>query len=753
MEEISGEFVDEFVSRGESDNRWVVGEIKKTTSSQQNQRRRTTVVGNALSGELRPGLQYRFFGRFVQHERFGLQFKFSSFVVESPRDRIGTILYLASLPGIGEVIARRIWDEYGFDSVRTLREKPSDVAEKTARLTQETAQVASRQLDAMRVLEAVTIELLNLLDGIRAGKSLIRKIIRIYGNRGAEVLKKNPYLLLKFPGSGFAAADALYLKLGYDPAGLERQMNCLLYEMESDRNGNTWFSYDFCEKSLSQRISGADVRTKLAIELGVRAGALSKLADSAGDEFFTILDRERHERLICDAIKTLLSSPPTLWPDESLLESLSSHQREAVQVACSGRIALLGGTPGTGKTYSAAQLARWAQGKIAVCAPTGKAAVRITQALREHGLKIDATTIHRLLGCQPREETADGPSWNFAYNAENRLPFDVILVDEVSMCDVELFARLVTACKDEAHVLLVGDVNQLPPVGHGAPLRDLIAAGVPYGELSEIRRNSGMIVECCRSIKETGTLTTSDQIDLCAANPENLICVETRSPREQMRRIIQVIDSIVSDKKFDPVWELQVLAPINESSPISRRAINEKLQDLLNPHKSDLRSSFTTPFRAGDKVINLRNSSYGDSFVANGEVGRVIEATNSRTTIVLSEPDRVVTVPRKTRVAGDAGCDWDLGYCCTVHKFQGSQAPIIVCVLDESVPARMVSSRESIYTAISRAEKLCVLLGRKSIADEICERQILHSRKTFLAERVTAIMPAWARRLSSLRFA
>jgi exodeoxyribonuclease V alpha subunit len=203
----------------------------------------------------------------------------------------------------------------------------------------------------------------------------------------------------------------------------------------------------------------------------------------------------------------------------------SDHQREAAARAMAGPVGLLTGTPGTGKTFVTAQVIKAVRDlvppdEVAVVAPTGKAAVRITRALHDYGVDVEATTVHRLL--QIAGKTADG--FKFAHNRDNPLPLRVVFLDEASMLDVDLAAALVAALAPGTHLLLVGDPYQLPPVGHGAPLRDLLAAGLPAGELTEIRRNSGMIVEACRDIKNGYRYKTCDKFDDAGNNFRSVEC-------------------------------------------------------------------------------------------------------------------------------------------------------------------------------------------------------------------------------------
>lgn len=471
------------------------------------------------------------------------------------------------------------------------------------------------------------------------------------------------------------------------------------------------------------------------------------------------------------------------WPAPSDVDGVSDHQREILDLATTGRIAILGGSPGTGKTYTAAALIRQliiahGPGSVAVAAPTGKAAVRVSEALAAYGLGIRAKTIHSLLrvGKAPVEGSGKGDAsgWKFEHNEHNPLPYRFLIIDESSMIDTGLMASLLAARARGTHVLFVGDINQLPPVGHGAPLRDFIRAGVPCGELTEIRRNSGAIVRTCKAIRDQQPWKPSSRIDLAAEDPENLYLAGANNTDQQIAKMFAGIEAAKSDG-LNPVWDVQVLVPVNAKSPLGRKALNLILQRELN--KTGVKAS-GNPFMKGDKIVCLKNgfvpvdeerdpgavaSEDGKVFVANGELAEVIEVDTNLTVASLSNPARVVKIPRGGKGGdegegasgkggkggsgtddngsgndekSDAGCNWDLGYALSCHKSQGCEWPVVIVLLDEYPGSRRVCSREWLYTAISRAKRLCLMVGKKATADGMCRREALSRRKTFLAELI-----------------
>ena len=450
------------------------------------------------------------------------------------------------------------------------------------------------------------------------------------------------------------------------------------------------------------------------------------------------------------------------------MNDLSQHQREELEKALQAPIGILAGSPGTGKTYAAARLiARiidlCGQDCVAVAAPTGKAAVRITEALEGYGIKKSATTIHRLLGVASRSA---GDGWGFTHDEANPLQKKWIVVDESSMIDTDLMASLLRACAPGTHLLLIGDTNQLPPVGHGAPLRDMIAAGVPTGELVKIERNWGRIVQACADIRDGKRWRASKELDPDAG--ENLAILPAANGQAAANTICETIHKLAAKKLFDPIWDVQVIVAVNKKSELSRRDLNKRLQGELNPGGTRIGSN---PFRVGDKVVCVKNSLMPvvddapadcnrdaiDSkvFVANGELARVVAVAEKWTRASLDNPKRLVVLPRGTdanedenggedsdaAAATSTGCNWDLAYAISCHKSQGSEFPCVIVALDEYPGARRLCDRSWIYTAISRAKQVCFMVGKKSVADGMCFQSSITKRKTFLKELIQGTIP------------
>ncbi len=440
------------------------------------------------------------------------------------------------------------------------------------------------------------------------------------------------------------------------------------------------------------------------------------------------------------------------WPILSI-DPLSQHQVDTATKATPKHLGILTGSPGTGKTFTVAQIALQlgktvGYDQIACAAPTGKAAVRLSEALASYGIPLRARTIHSLLGVI----SGDG-GWSFNYNRANPLPYKVIFLDEASMIDTDLAASFFAARARDTLVLVVGDPNQLPPVGHGAPLRDMLAAGVPSGELVEIKRQKSdgevhAVIQACADIRDGKRFTCQRE----------LVSVKAFSPGIQVEEMFDVIRHSTAALKVDPVWDCQVLCAVNKKSDLSRKELNKVLQSRLNPAPS----THGSPFRMADKVVNTKNGWYpmverdefdrdpniqinddNKVYVANGELGEVVRVEQNYMHVRLSTPARLIVVPRgqvdddsDDEEASGTGCNWDLGYALSVHKSQGSEWPVVIVMIDDSGGAKRVCSREWLYTAISRAKQRCFLIGDLEVAQQFCRRTAIDKRKTFLKQKI-----------------
>ena len=749
---------------------------------------RMVVRGNVDSvDDLLSHQTYRFYGRWTEYlnkrtRENEPQFAFQTFVLSAPQSRAGIITYLSRHGeglGIGKSRAATLYEKFAGDAVRVCRESPEVAAAAVSGWSISQAEEFAAELQASHYLEECSIELIELLDKRGFPKATAQSAIRLWGNRAKLVISNDPYKLMNFRGCGFKRCDRMWLDLGLPPDRLKRQALCAWYAVASNSFGHTWFPIEIPIEAIRQTIGRCNVTPDRAIELAVRADMLTTTVSESGKTFIAETRKANNERFIserigeCEREVWANTTPITIddsanhWPDVSTIPSISDHQREQLALATSGMIGILGGSPGTGKTFASASLIlallqKFGPNQIAVAAPTGKAAVRITEAMTDYRVGIRATTIHSLL----RVEQVQGGGWSFAYKLGRPLPVKFLIVDEMSMGDTDLTAAVLAARSKQTHVLLIGDIHQLPPVGHGAPLRDFIAAGMPVGELREIRRNSGAIVQVCAAIRDGAKLELSrDEMDLPAG--KNLRLMLAQSPDNQILRMFEAIKWAVTSQKLDPIWDVQVIAAVNDKSPLSRKALNKLLQGELNGAAAAVPGS---PFRVGDKVVNLKNgwskpidgesvpsaiptNERGDVYVANGDVGKVVEVEAKSLVVELQIGKLLVRVPRGKasdgKVEGDeadgdlredqegtTGCSWDLAYCLSCHKAQGAEFPVAIVMLDEYPGALRVASKEWCYTAISRGKLATFLVGKESTVEAMRRKVALGLRKTFLRELI-----------------
>lgn len=715
--------------------------------------------------ELTSGLTYRFYGRWTTHERHGRQFHATGgFFRSQPHGQAGTIRYLTATCagcGVGSATAHKLWEAFGGDAVRILREQP-DVAVAAvgmSHFTEDKASAASAVLKRESRLEAITIDLIDQLGGRGFPRDTVKKCIAEWGGDALKWVKKG-YPLQRFRGCSFLRCDKLYTDNGGDPGSLKRQAYAAWFSVARDTEGNTWHKPQDVENGLRDKIGTAnlpvprgEIQGIPAILLAKRARMLTVMRDGSGEPWIAETRKAANERTIADHVRAMLTAP-CQWPGVDGIGG-TDHQMDEIDQALRTSIAILSGSPGVGKTWITTRYIKrivevCGRDSVACAAPTGKAATRLSDVLESCDVGLRASTIHRLLGIASR--TA-GDGWGFVHDESNPLPYKFLVIDEASMVSANLLAALLLACGRGTHVLLVGDPNQLPPIEHGRPLYDMIAAGVPTGRLTEIHRNAGSIVRICAAIRDGQPWSFDTELDPDAGR--NLKLVATRSNAASQERIVETLKKLPS-LGLDPVWDCQVLVSVNQRSELSRVEINKLLQGVLNPNGKQVAGC---PFRIGDKIIRVkrntlmpcyngdddcnRDAADGKVLVCNGEMGRVTGVESKRAFARFTAPDRSIVIPfGDRRDDGDededtgTGCDFDLGYGCTVHKFQGSESRVILYGLDDSGGAMRLGSRELFYTGISRGKQFGLCYGKEFTAKAMCLKQVLTRRKTFLRELI-----------------
>lgn len=750
----------------------------------------SSACGNATPDQFPDGITFRLLGRWKDDPKFGYKFHFSTFVVHGAHSRGGVVKYLCDqCEGIGPTTAGKLWTLYGANAVETLRDDPVRVLADFDGKQADTIYAAAEALRRDKAFQHTKIDLNELFAGRGFSGKLIDECLDRWGSKAADVVKRNPFRLLNMISAGFKRCDKLYLDMGRPPAALKRQGICAAQNVILDRNGHTWIDAAVLGEKLIEHIPTANIVK--AFKFGLRAKLLDKRRDESGRLWLTTSVRAYAERLIVDSIRRL-STAGNLWPTDRVPLSAeegdrlpSEHQVERLKLATAGPVGLFCGSPGTGKTHSLAYLvkeiiAEFGRENVRAVAPTGKAAVRMRQSLFAAGVDLPTSTIHSALitcGRLGMLGTDSDDMDGFEDTPDGMLSERFILIDESSMIDTNLMGMLLSACQTGTNVLFIGDTAQLPPVGHGSPLRDLITAGLPFGELTQVRRNAGQIVHACLRIKNGEEFDVSSPFDLDASPPANLRLIPARDEDEQVETLLSVLKAMT---KFDPVWETQVIVARNKGGKVTRKELNERLQGVLNP---DGLSASGCPFRVGDKVICLKNSkqsvvqlhgSIGSTpdaianpqnyetvyeplrmdndghreprqlYVANGEMGRVVAVAAKQIVARFGENDTPIRIPFGAKSAEEMkgseskndeegrGCNFDLAYAITTHKAQGSGMPVVIVMGDAQ--AGGITGREWLYTAISRAEKACLLIGTKAAFMRMVQRVSLTKRKTFLVE-------------------
>ena len=713
-------------------------------------------VDSVIGPMLEPlvGQLYEFSGIVEWNEKYRThQMRFESYRTILPTDRDGIASYLIdTAKWVGPSHAKALLDAFGTDTLHVLKDEPARV-EKLAipGLTGERIAQMQESLLANEKIEAATIEVNNLLGGV-VPPAVAKKAIRRWKGDAATVIKENPFALTELPGIGWATADAIWKRLGLPEDGLFRHVAALQYILSeaAREHGHTICSSVYVDaescKLLGPRGLRPEVVTLCTQDESVECdgiqyslGSIAKAEKYVANKIVAMLTRARDSHRQYPEIDTA---------------GLAPDQVDAVQALQLAPVGILTGAPGTGKTYTTARFVQSfvrAGLSVRLCAPTGKAAKQMSLALAKVGGG-DAMTIHSLLEPTKDEEG----SFVFGRNAMNPIDCDVLVIDEFSMVDIRLAQSLLRAVRETTRVLIVGDHYQLPSVGPGAVLRDLLRAGVPSFELKQIKRNAGRIVRACHSLKDGGIPGPSMRLDLAAEEPENWKHIDAGKAEE----IKEVIGKLITEnlpswpEKFGvhPMWGWQIISPVNDKGPLCVDRLNELAKQIVNDRPKEEKLEFGI----GDKVVRLRNglvigepvregkaanwksvqrmkTEDGTVRVVNGDIGQVLAVDEKSVYAHLKYPDRVVKLPRKDH-------SLRMAYCMTCHKMQGSEVDVVILPLHMSLAKVPMVNREWIYTAMSRAKKFILTVGDLAAIGPMVARVGNTKRQTVLASVVEKCM-------------
>jgi exodeoxyribonuclease V alpha subunit len=667
----------------------------------------TTVKGNMLSPQV--GLEYTFRGRRERHPRWGEQFAFTDYRVSYPTDLDAIRSYLMeNCKWIGPEISRRLVNAYGKETLAVCKADPGRVAIEIPGITLRRAQEIAAMLRNNEANENLQLALKDLLGGTKVTRRALNQILEKWGQDAPALIRENPYALIEaIDGIGFLTADDVARKIGYDFSGAPRIRAGVIHTLKEQAFGQGHTCLPRAKLLAEAEAILAVPSERIAAELGPleKDGLVVSV-----DGFVYLKSYHDDEKLIAEKLKILARQ--TLPPGQPDFEGLAGDQKEALSNAVASGVFILTGAPGTGKTFTIKRIiGSFPEARVALAAPTGKAAKRIY----EQSGRL-AVTIHKLL-----EPQMVGDRFVFTRNAENPIEADLIVLDEVSMVDTPLMARFLEAVAPGTRLILVGDTYQLPSVGPGNILKDLIASGaIPSTELTIIKRqDEGLIIRNCHRIKN------GQDIELGNSTARDFFFLKREDEEALQETILDLVSRRFPESyKADPLKEVQVITPLREKTALSCKALNDLFQQRLNPSpKID-----GVRFKVGDKVIQTKNQY--DLDIINGDIGyiRDIDVRERTITVAFENPERVVQLPLHQN-------DLELAYAITCHKFQGSEARIIVVPIHRSF-GPLIMQRQWLYTAVSRAREVCVLVGQREEIPKIIQRNAPQHRHTRLRELV-----------------
>lgn len=681
-----------------------------------------TIVGNLPT--ITPGETLKLTGEWVQHARYGEQFKVEAFETITPATLTGIEKYLSSglIKGIGSIFARRLVAAFGIDTLRLIEEEPFRL------LTVDgIGEVRLQRIRTAWEEQKEIREVMIFLRGHDVSSAYAAKIFKTYGKSSIAVVQENPYRLARdIHGIGFKTADRIAQAIGiekHSPLRVEAGVIHVLNELADE--GHVYYPLGDLSRMSAGMLEVDEDPVHQAVE---RIRHEQQVMCEPGPQGVAVYLASLYaaEKGVAQRLQVLAEGGtlPTdidieraiLWVAQMNRLHLAVQQQEAIRQALRQKLLVITGGPGTGKTTilrCILQILEKKHRRMLLCSPTGRAAKRMSEATGR-----EAKTIHRLLEFSPK----DG---RFKRDQHRPLEADLVIVDEASMIDIVLMNSLLKAIPPAAGLILVGDVDQLPSVGPGAVLRDIIASSlVPVIRLSEIfrqARESQIVVNAHRINR--GELPSCANWD--GGSPSDCYLLTKHDVLEVQAAILELATvSLPSRHRVDPLEELQILSPM-QKGPIGAMQLNQALQAILNPSGPELLRAGRL-YRLGDRVMQVRNNYEKD--VYNGDIGRIVK---------LDPEDREVTVRFDDRHITYDFNELDelvLAYTVTVHKSQGSEYPVVIIPVHTA--HYVMLQRNLLYTAITRGRRLIVLVGTKKAIAIAVKNQKIRLRYTGLASRL-----------------
>ena len=682
-------------------------------------------------------------GETVEHPLYGSQFKISTYQTVAPKDSVSMERYLASgaIKGVGASLAARIVKKFGDDTFRIIEEEPERLAEVKG-ISIRIAREIGIQMEEKKDLR----EALVYLQQFGISNTLAVKIYDTYGMNMYSVMKENPYKLAEdIAGVGFKIADEIAAKIGIHTDSDYRIRSGLLYTLlQAVGEGHCYLPMELLLRraSVLLHVSSEDIRPQIDNLMMDKKVVIKGEAVFAASYYYAELN--------CARMLRELNIPMWMAQDRASVEQkiqkladglhmeTDELQQEAVLECVKNGLFILSGGPGTGKTTTINMIIRYFEAEgldILLAAPTGRAAKRMTEATG-----YEARTIHRMLELNGALSDEDTRKIRFEKNAENPLEADVIIIDEMSMVDLTLFQALLKAVVPGTRLVLVGDVNQLPSVGPGQVLRDLMSSGAfPMIVLQKIFRQAGesdIVVNAHR-------INKGEQIALDNKS-KDFFLLERSDVNVIYKHMIQLIQDKLPRYVDATPYDIQVLTPMRKGS-LGVEILNGILQRYLNPPDSGKKEhvSGDTVYREGDKVMQVKNnyqleweivSKYGipvDSGVGvfNGDMGRIVEINEGASQLVVEyDEHRRVTYPFALLE------ELELSYAITIHKAQGSEYPAVIMPLLNG--PRMLFNRNLLYTGVTRAKNCVTILGSSDTVRGMIDNESEKCRYTALAQRI-----------------